>query len=63
MAKRIGARPSGARRGDSADIPDTGDLIWLTFTPQAGREQAGRRRGLVLSPRSSRRQVFCHEEG
>jgi mRNA interferase MazF len=27
-------------------------LIWLTFTPQAGREQAGRRPGLVLSPRS-----------
>jgi hypothetical protein len=22
-------------------IPDRGDLIWLTFTPQAGREQAG----------------------
>jgi mRNA interferase MazF len=27
-------------------------LIWLSFTPQAGREQAGRRPGLVLSPRS-----------
>jgi mRNA interferase MazF len=52
MAKRTGARPSGARRGNRADIPDTGDLIWLSFTPQAGREQAGRRPGLVLSPRS-----------
>jgi mRNA interferase MazF len=31
-------------------IPDRGDLIWLTFTPQAGREQAGRRPALVLSP-------------
>jgi mRNA interferase MazF len=40
-----------ARHGD-AHIPDTGDLIWLSFTPQAGREQAGRRPGLVLSPRA-----------
>ena len=52
MAKRTGARTSVARRGDARHIPDTGELIWLTFTPQAGREQAGRRPGLVLSPRS-----------
>jgi mRNA interferase MazF len=32
--------------------PDAGDLIWMSFSPQAGREQAGRRPGLVLSPRS-----------
>jgi mRNA interferase MazF len=31
-------------------VPNTGDLIWLTFDPQAGREQAGRRPALVLSP-------------
>jgi mRNA interferase MazF len=31
-------------------VPDRGDLIWLDFTPQAGREQAGRRPALVLSP-------------
>jgi mRNA interferase MazF len=31
-------------------IPNTGDMIWLTFDPQAGREQAGRRPALVLSP-------------
>jgi mRNA interferase MazF len=52
MAKRTGVRPSGASRGEGAHVPDTGDLIWLSFTPQAGREQAGRRPGLVLSPRS-----------
>lgn len=34
------------------DFPDTGDLIWLQFDPQAGREQAGRRPALVLSPSS-----------
>jgi mRNA interferase MazF len=31
--------------------PEAGDLIWLTFDPQAGREQAGRRPAFVLSPR------------
>ena len=33
-------------------VPGTGDIVWLTFTPQAGHEQAGRRPALVLSPRS-----------
>jgi mRNA interferase MazF len=33
-------------------VPDTGDFIWLTFDPQAGRKQAGRRPALVLSPRA-----------
>lgn len=33
-------------------VPEAGDLIWIDFTPQAGREQAGRRPGLVLSPAS-----------
>lgn len=52
MAKRTGARPSGARPGEAAHIPDSGDVIWLWFTPQAGREQAGRRPALVVSPRA-----------
>ncbi len=30
--------------------PRAGDLVWLNFTPQAGREQAGRRPAIVLSP-------------
>lgn len=30
-------------------IPDRGDLVWISFDPQAGREQAGHRPGLVLS--------------
>ena len=32
-------------------VPEAGDLIWLTFDPHAGREQAGRRPAVVLSPR------------
>jgi mRNA interferase MazF len=34
-----------------AFVPDAGDLVWLTFDPQVGHEQAGRRPALVLSPR------------
>lgn len=35
----------------AAFVPDAGDFVWLTFDPQAGQEQAGRRPALVLSPR------------
>jgi mRNA interferase MazF len=31
-------------------IPRRGDLIWLEFDPQSGREQAGHRPAIVLSP-------------
>jgi mRNA interferase MazF len=31
-------------------VPARGDVVWLSFDPQAGREQAGRRPALVLSP-------------
>lgn len=36
----------------TAFVPDAGDFVWLTFDPQAGREQAGRRPALVLSPKA-----------
>ena len=31
-------------------VPRRGDIVWLSFSPQAGHEQAGRRPALVLSP-------------
>src|SRR6266851_10115201 len=34
----------------SAYLPDIGRLIWTDFDPTKGREQAGRRPALVLSP-------------
>ena len=37
---------------DRGYVPTNGDIVWLTFTPQAGHEQAGRRPALVLSPKS-----------
>jgi mRNA interferase MazF len=34
----------------STYLPGTGDLIWTDFDPTKGREQAGRRPALVVSP-------------
>ena len=31
-------------------VPDTCDIVWLEFDPQAGHEQAGHRPALVISP-------------
>ena len=33
-------------------VPEAGDIVWLEFDPQAGREQGGHRPALVLSPAS-----------
>jgi mRNA interferase MazF len=31
-------------------VPERGDIVWMTFDPQVGHEQAGRRPALILSP-------------
>ena len=47
----------------AAYCPKRGDIVWLSFTPQAGHEKAGHRPALVLSPESYNRKVglalFC----
>ncbi len=40
-----------------AYIPNRGDIVWITFNPQTGHEQAGRRPALVLSPAPYNRKV------
>ena len=35
-----------------AYVPDTGEVVWLRFDPQAGHEQSGHRPALVISPAS-----------
>jgi mRNA interferase MazF len=35
---------------ESAYVPDAGDLVWTDLDPTPGREQAGRRPALVVSP-------------
>ena len=43
--------------------PERGNLVWVDFDPQSGREQAGRRPALVLTPSAYKRLVglvvFC----
>jgi len=34
-----------------AYIPDSGNIVWIMFNPQAGHEPAGHRPALVLSPK------------
>jgi mRNA interferase MazF len=38
------------KSGSGRYVPDRGDVVALTFDPQAGHEQAGRRPAVVLSP-------------
>jgi len=43
--------------------PRRGDVVWLSFQPQAGHEQSGRRPALVVSPETYNGRVglalFC----
>ncbi len=38
-------------------VPARGDIVWMDFSPQAGREQAGRRPALVLSSQAYNRKT------
>ncbi len=44
-------------------VPARGDIVWLSFTPQAGHEQSGHRPALVLSPETYNEKtglaIFC----
>ena len=44
-------------------VPDRGDLVWLSFSPQSGHEQAGRRPAICLSPKKYNTKtslgIFC----
>jgi mRNA interferase MazF len=31
-------------------VPDAGDVVWISFNPQAGREQSSHRPAVVLTP-------------
>ncbi len=41
----------------AAYCPKRGDVVWISFNPQAGHEEAGHRPALVLSPESYNRKV------
>jgi mRNA interferase MazF len=44
-------------RKKTSYVPSRGDLVWIDFDPQTGREQRGRRPALVLSPSIYNRKV------
>jgi len=50
-----------------AYVPECGDVVWITLNPQAGREEAGRRPAVVVSPQSYNSKVglaiFCPVTG
>jgi len=50
-----------------AYVPRCGDVVWITLNPQAGREEAGRRPAVVVSPQSYNSKVglaiFCPVTG
>jgi len=50
-----------------AYVPQCGDVVWITLNPQAGREEAGRRPAVVVSPQSYNDKVglaiFCPVTG
>ena len=37
--------------GSKKYIPNRGDIVWLDFNPRTGREQAGHRPAIVVSPK------------
>ncbi len=43
--------------GSKQYVPDAGDVVWISFNPQSGHGQAGRRPALVLSPIAYNRKV------
>ena len=58
-----GRRSVGKRGSAVAYVPERGDVVWISLSPQAGHEQAGRRPAVVVSPRSYNGKVglglFC----
>jgi mRNA interferase MazF len=50
-----------------AYVPRCGDVVWITLNPQAGREEAGRRPAVVVSPQSYNAKlglaIFCPVTG
>ena len=54
---------SETKSGKINYVPDRGDIVWLIFNPQVGREHAGKRPALVISPKQYNAKVglaiFC----
>ena len=40
------------KSGSKKYIPNRGDIVWLNFNPRTGREQAGHRPAIIISPKA-----------
>lgn len=53
----------GIKERKASYIPERGDIVWLTFNPQPGHEQSGKRPALTISPlaynRATGLALFC----
>jgi mRNA interferase MazF len=38
-------------------IPERGDIVWISFNPQAGKEQSGHRPAIVLSHKEYNKRI------
>ena len=50
MVKVTGVKQLVTKFGSKVYVPERGDIVWLNFSPQEGREQAGHRLALIISP-------------
>lgn len=39
------------KSGSNKYVPNRGDIVWLDFDPRTGREQAGHRAAIIISPK------------
>lgn len=61
MKKNLQEAPLEKKSGKY--VPSRGDIVWLSFNPQAGHEQSGHRPAVVISPKEYNGKVglalFC----
>jgi mRNA interferase MazF len=58
MGKLIPGLYRGTKLGERMSyIPERGDVVWITYTPNAGNEQVRIRPALILSPQAYNRRV------
>ncbi len=50
MVKVTGVKQLVTKFGSKVYVPERGDIVWLNFSPQEGREQASHRPALIISP-------------
>jgi mRNA interferase MazF len=55
MVKNINSKPKMSKPKTTKYVPDKGDIVWLNFEPQKGKEIKKTRPALILSPKEYNR--------